>query len=83
MDDDSDTVHAKEPEVLRDLIEQEASNSAQWLHDNRLCVASQKSKLMVIGTRKLRTSRIQNEMKIVVDGKEIAENTSEKLLGVE
>ena len=57
VDDDSDTVHAKDPEVLRDLIEQEAGNSADWLRDNRLCVAGAKSKLMVLGTSKLRASR--------------------------
>ena len=82
VDDDSDTVHAKDPEVLRDLIEQEAGNSADWLRDNRLCVAGDKSKLMVIGTSKLRASRIKREAKIVVDGKEIVETASEKLLGV-
>ena len=82
VDDDSDTVHAKDPEVLRDLIEQEAGNSANWLQDNRLCVAGSKSKLLVIGTRRLRTSRMIRETKIVVDGKEITETPSEKLLGV-
>ena len=51
VDDDSDTVHAKDPEVLRNLIEQEAGNSAQWLKDNRLCVAGSKSKLMIIGQK--------------------------------
>ena len=82
VDDDSDTVHAKDPEVLRDLIEQEAGNSADWLRDNRLCVAGAKSKLMVLGTRQMRATRIKREAKIVVDGKEIVETSSEKLLGV-
>ena len=82
VDDDSDTVHAKDPEVLRNLIEQEAGNSAQWLKDNRLCVAGSKSKLMIIGTKQMRRSKITSEAKIVVDGQEIAETASEKLLGV-
>ena len=51
VDDDSDTVSAKNPEDLKESIEHEAGNSAQWLKDNRLCVAGSKSKLLVIGTK--------------------------------
>ena len=82
VDDDSDTVQANDQVVLRDLMEQEANNSTLWLRDNRLCVAGEKSKFMVFGTRKLRASKVTNEAKIVVDGKEITETKSEKLLGV-
>ena len=49
VDDDSDTVHSKDPVILRNIIEQEAENSANWLADNRLCVAGERSKLLVIG----------------------------------
>ena len=42
VDDDSDIVSNKDPEHLRESIEQEAGNSAQWLKDNRLCVAGEK-----------------------------------------
>ena len=52
VDDDSDTVSAKDPGVLKNLIEHEAGNSASWLKHNRLCVAGDKSKLIVIGTKK-------------------------------
>ena len=82
VDDDSDTVSAKEQEQVKDLIEYEAGNSAQWLKDNRLCVAGSKSKLLVIGTSKLRASKITGETKIVVDNQEIVDSSSEKLLGV-
>ena len=81
-DDDSDTVHAKNEEILRNLIEKEATNSAEWLKDNRLCVAGDKSKLLVLGTKQLRASKLTQEAKIVVDEKEIVETPSEKLLGV-
>ena len=82
VDDDSDSVSASDPEVLRDLIEKEAGNSASWLQDNRLCVDGEKSKLLVVGTKRLRDLKIENEMRIVVDDKEITESKSEKLLGV-
>ena len=37
---------------------------------------------MVIGTRKLRASKITGEAKILIDDKEVTETSSEKLLGV-
>ena len=82
VDDDSDSVHNADPVRLRDIIEQEARNSSNWLEDNRLCVAGEKSKLMVIGTKQLRTQKINNEMRIEVDGKEVVDSASEKLLGI-
>ena len=56
VDDDSDVVNEKDPDALRDLIEVEASNSASWLRDNRLCIAADKSKLLVIGSKLPRRS---------------------------
>ena len=82
VDDDSDSVHAADPEDLRILVEKEANNSADWMKDNRLCVAGDKSKLLVIGTKQLKASKIVTKAKIVVDGMEIVETSSEKLLGV-
>ena len=52
------------------------------MKDNGLCVAGDKSKLLIIGTKQLKASRLVNEAKIVVDEKEIVETTSEKLLGL-
>ena len=82
VDDDSDTVHAAEPERLKELIQIEADNSASWLSDNGLCVAGDKSKLLVIGTRQRRNQKMNHKMSINVDGKEVVETASEKLLGV-
>ena len=68
MDDDSDVVHSKDPEVLRRLIESEANNSASWLKDNRLCVAADKSKLVIAGSMQLRTSKELSATTIDIDG---------------
>ena len=82
VDDDTDNTHESDPNRLKELIEQEAQNSATWLHDNKLCVADDKSKLLVIGTRQLRKQKLKNwKMSIKVDGKDIEETDSEKLLG--
>ena len=64
------------------MIEKEAEHSASWLKDNQLCVAGDKSKLLVIGTKQLKATKDKNEIKIQVDGKEVIETSSEKLLGV-
>ena len=83
VDDDSDFAKDREPARLYEKIQAEAENSAQWLRDNRLCVAGEKSKLLVLGTGEMRTSKLINgEMQIVVDGKQITESSSEKLLGL-
>ena len=82
VDDDSDVVHSKDPEVLRRLIESEANNSASWLKDNRLCVAADKSKLVIAGTKQLRTSKELSATTIDIDGDIIEDTSSEKLLGV-
>ena len=82
VDDDSDSVNAAEPDVLQNLIQQEATNSAQWLKDNRLCVAGDKSKLIVIGTKELKDSKGDTDISITIDDKEIVTSESEKLLGV-
>ena len=82
VDDDSDTVSGRNPEELRNSIEREAGNFAQWLKDNRLCVAGNKSKFIMIGTNHLRMSKINKEFKIVVDNQDVPKTSSEKLLGV-
>ena len=72
VDDDSDFVKSKDPARLNELIQTEAENYAQWLKDNRLCVAGEKSKLLVLGTGEMRAAQLfDQEMKISVDGKEI------------
>ena len=45
-------------------------------------MAGSKSKFLMIGTKQLRKSRIDQEFKICVDDQEISETSSEKLLGV-
>ena len=82
VDDDTDNVHDGDPDNLVAKLQVEVQETVNWLKDNRMCVAGDKSKLLIVGTRELRASRLQNEIAIMVDGNEITESTSEKLLGV-
>ena len=52
VDDDTDSVQASNPVQLQNEIQREVNNSVSWLKDNRLCVAGDKSKLLVIGTKR-------------------------------
>ena len=80
---DSDFVKDKDHDILIEKIQAEASNSAQWLKDNRLCVAGEKSKLLVIATRDQRAAKaITEDKEIEVDGTKVSESSSEKLLGL-
>ena len=58
VDDDSDFVKDKDPTILNAKIQTEADNTASWLKDNRLCVAGEKSKLLILGTREMRASKL-------------------------
>ena len=82
VDDDSDNVHTDNEADLHSLLQQEVNNSVRWLSDNRLCTAPDKSKILVIGTNKLKKLRKFNDMKITIEGEEINESQSEKILGV-
>ena len=42
VDDDTDSVSAKNPEELVEKLQREVNNSVNWLQDNRLCVAGDK-----------------------------------------
>ena len=55
-DDDTDNVHGKEVEELREKIQREADRSTDWVSDNRMVCSGSKTKLLVIGTAQLRNS---------------------------
>ena len=83
VDDDTDCVSDSDPSKLIEKIEIEAERSCDWLTDNRMCVAGDKSKLLVIGTKEMRKKKLSNQIQTIsVDGKQVTETKSEKLLGV-
>ena len=82
VDDDTDVVHDANPVQLHQKIQHKANYSASWLRDNRMCVAGGKSKLLIIGTKKLKSLRLTQPMTIKVDNLEVTETRSEKLLGL-
>ena len=55
VDDDTDCVSDADPDRLIAKMQQEADNSCDLLRDNRMCVAGQKSKLQIIGTKEVET----------------------------
>ena len=83
VNDDSDLVHDSDSNKLIQKIQKEADLSCSWLKDNRMCVAGNKSKLLIIGTEELKKSRLGTQpISISVDGKVVNESISEKLLGI-
>ena len=82
VDDDTDVIHDHDPDHLLQKIQVQADRSAGWLKDNRMCVSGDKSKLLVTGTKKLRSVKLTRPMEIQVDNKIVMETKSEKLLGV-
>ena len=81
VDDDSDNVHADTEENLQHLLQTEVTKSVTWLSDNRLCTAPDKTKIMILWNKKLKTSRVKNEISISIADQMIKESQSEKNIG--
>ena len=48
-----------------------------------MCVAGEKSKLIITGTKELKRTKLRNtDRKIMIGGNEVKESRSEKLLGI-
>ena len=57
-DDDTDNVSDSDPEILQNKIQREADLSTTWVKDNKLVCSGPKTKLLVVGTRELRKSKL-------------------------
>jgi hypothetical protein len=84
-DDDTDVANHSDPEELEMKIQREADRSIDWVKDNKMVCAGDKTKLLVIGTRKLRESKFASSERVLqvdVEGIIIEDTKSEKLLGL-
>ena len=84
-DDDTDNASDKDPVELEAKIQREADRSTDWVEDNRMACAGDKTKLLVIGTRQLRAAKLKEpveKLRVMVCGIEIESTDSEKLLGL-
>ena len=82
MDNGTGSTIAKHSSKLQEKIQKKTDNMVEWLKDNRLCVAGEKSKLLVEGTKELRTKKDWSDEFVNIFGKRIDTSRSEKLLGV-
>jgi hypothetical protein len=84
-DDDTDTVSDKDPEQLQVKMQTKANSSTAWYQDNGMICSGEKTKLLIISTKELRTSKLTSANKFVelsVCGKTVHESRSEHLLGL-
>ena len=71
--------------MLEQKIQEQAIKSTSWVHDNKLVCSGSKTKLLVVGTKELRRSKLTSKsriLKINVAGHEVIESNSERLLGL-
>ena len=57
VDDDTDNVHDGDPDNLAAKLQVEVQETVNWLKDNRMCVAWDKSKLLIVGVEDLQTPK--------------------------
>ena len=84
-DDDTSNVSDKDPHILEEKLQAKADSATQWIADNRMICSGEKTKLLVVGTRELRSKRLETMNKKLtarVCGQEIIESDDEKLLGM-
>ena len=62
-DDDTDVVQDSEPDFLQDKVQREAIRSSEWVSDNRMVCAGDKTKLLIVGTKQLRQSKLISKNK--------------------
>ena len=70
---------------MQKKIQREANLSTEWVKDNKLMCSGSKTKLLVVGTKELRKTKLTNQDKVIkieVDGHKVIESDSERLLGV-
>ena len=83
-DDNTETVHDKNPGHLLQKIQREATRATEWVLDNKMICAGDKTKLLAIGTTQLKRSKLEGLRKLEIDvcGNKVVETESEKLLGL-
>ena len=83
-DDDTENVSDADPEELKGKIQREANKATDWVSDNKMVCAGDKTKLLIIGTSQLKKSKLSNlpDLEIEVCGNRVKESKSEKLLGL-
>ena len=84
-DDDSDIVSDKDPDILQEKIQMKADKSTEWFRDNGMVCSGEKTKLLVMGTRDQRKTKLilrEKVLQVRVCGKIVKESSSERLLGL-
>ena len=85
-DDDTDTLSDPDPENLKKRLQEKANRSTAWYRDNGMVCSGDKTKLLILGTKELRKSRLISRNKsinITVCNNDVKESVSERLLGLE
>jgi hypothetical protein len=80
---DDDT--SKDPNVLKEKLHAKADSVTQWIADNKMICSGEKTQLLVVVTRELRTARLVTRNRKLtgkVCGQEIIESDYEKLMGI-
>ena len=83
-DDDTENVHDSDVEELKQKIQKEANNATEWVNDNKMVCAGNKTKLLLIGTPQLKHKKFEEHtnFSIDVDGTAVTNSESEPLLGL-
>ena len=80
-DDDTENISDKDPDNLEVKLQEKANASTQWIADNMMACSGDKTKLLIVGTREMRHSKLTSKGKSIqveVCGKVIKESSDER-----
>ena len=66
-DVNTQNVHDKDPGQLSEKIQREATRATEWVQDNKMVCAGDKTKLLVIGTAQLKRSNLDGLPKLQIE----------------
>ena len=73
-DDDTEIVTDKDPDQLQYKLQKQADSSVQWIQDNKMLCSGDKTKLLIVGTRALKISKLGDRtLKVKVGENEVEE----------
>ena len=81
-DDITETVVGSDPFVVANKLESDAQKISQWLINNKLCIAKDKTQFMLTTNKEKKRSEAVEDISIEVAGQRVQQSSDLKLLGI-
>lgn len=70
------------PTAIQDQLQEDMDQVVKWTHDNKMVLNASKTKTMLVTGKRLASKFINSELKIQINGDNVEEVSTQKLLGL-